>query len=46
MFIYVVVAGRYVEVITTIERICYARKQFDDFAHPDVFVWNAIIRSY
>ncbi|XP_057436388.1 pentatricopeptide repeat-containing protein At3g12770 [Lotus japonicus] len=26
--------------------ICYARKLFDEFSHPDVFLWNAIIRGY
>ncbi|RDX83210.1 Pentatricopeptide repeat-containing protein, partial [Mucuna pruriens] len=26
--------------------ICYARKLFDEFCYPDVFIWNAIIRSY
>ncbi|KAK7340860.1 hypothetical protein VNO77_21576 [Canavalia gladiata] len=27
-------------------QICYARKLFDEFRYPDVFMWNAIIRSY
>ncbi|KAG4926074.1 hypothetical protein JHK87_051614 [Glycine soja] len=27
-------------------QICYARKLFDEFCYPDVFMWNAIIRSY
>ncbi|KAJ1443143.1 Tetratricopeptide-like helical domain superfamily [Sesbania bispinosa] len=27
-------------------QICYARKVFDEFCYPDVFMWNAIIRSY
>ncbi|XP_061374410.1 pentatricopeptide repeat-containing protein At3g12770 [Gastrolobium bilobum] len=27
-------------------QICYARKLFDEFCNPDVFMWNAIIRSY
>ncbi|CAL0308300.1 unnamed protein product [Lupinus luteus] len=26
--------------------IVYARKLFDEFCYPDVFLWNAIIRSY
>ncbi|XP_010542851.1 PREDICTED: pentatricopeptide repeat-containing protein At3g12770 [Tarenaya hassleriana] len=26
--------------------MCYARQVFDDFPHPDVFPWNAIIRGY
>ncbi|KAJ7981362.1 Pentatricopeptide repeat [Quillaja saponaria] len=26
--------------------ICYARQVFDEFCHPDVFLWNAIIRGY
>ncbi|KAL2329614.1 hypothetical protein Fmac_017195 [Flemingia macrophylla] len=27
-------------------QICNARKLFDEFCDPDVFMWNAIIRSY
>lgn len=27
-------------------QICNARKLFDEFCYPDVFMWNAIIRSY
>nr|KYP50754.1 Pentatricopeptide repeat-containing protein At3g12770 family [Cajanus cajan] len=27
-------------------QIWYARKLFDEFCEPDVFMWNAIIRSY
>ncbi|XP_015963039.1 pentatricopeptide repeat-containing protein At3g12770 [Arachis duranensis] len=31
---------------SNIGEVCYARKVFDEFRHPDVFMWNAIIRSY
>ncbi|XP_027349168.1 pentatricopeptide repeat-containing protein At3g12770 [Abrus precatorius] len=27
-------------------QFCYAHKLFDEFRNPDVFMWNAIIRSY
>ncbi|TKY64895.1 Pentatricopeptide repeat-containing protein [Spatholobus suberectus] len=27
-------------------QICYARKLFDEFCYPDVFMWNAVIRGY
>ncbi|CAK8540999.1 unnamed protein product [Lathyrus sativus] len=26
--------------------VCYARKLFDEFPDPDLFMWNAVIRSY
>ncbi|GKV11437.1 hypothetical protein SLEP1_g22698 [Rubroshorea leprosula] len=31
---------------SNIGEIGYARKMFDDFAEPDVFLWNAVIRGY
>ncbi|XP_058739365.1 pentatricopeptide repeat-containing protein At3g12770-like [Vicia villosa] len=26
--------------------VCYARKLFDEFPDPDLFMWNAVIRTY
>ncbi|CAJ1978877.1 unnamed protein product [Sphenostylis stenocarpa] len=31
---------------SNLAQICYARKLFDEFCFPDVFMWNAIIRCY
>lgn len=35
-----------VNVSSDIGCICYARKVFDKFSEPDVFLWNAMVRGY
>lgn len=35
-----------VNVSSNLGEICYARKLFDKFPYPTVFLWNAIIRGY
>ncbi|KAF5746027.1 pentatricopeptide repeat-containing protein [Tripterygium wilfordii] len=35
-----------VNACSNIGDICYARKIFEEFFEPDVFLWNAIVRCY
>ncbi|KAL5573805.1 hypothetical protein UlMin_023402 [Ulmus minor] len=37
---------KFVIVSSDLGYILYARKVFDEFTDPDVFLWNAIIRTY
>lgn len=39
-------ASKFVHTATNIGNICYARQVFDEISHPNVFLWNAVIRGY
>ncbi|XP_077236083.1 pentatricopeptide repeat-containing protein At3g12770-like [Tasmannia lanceolata] len=37
---------KFVHVSSNIGQIRYARQMFDEIPHPNIFLWNAIIRGY